>query len=109
MSTKKTTSKATTQKNKVNEKAKWNNLGENNLMYTVNQKGYLLLRIDLNKVYKPSKSFYHQGSKRNTNILISSTSGNKQLLEGKYSDFRVSVNVYREMTAKEIEEWKKKN
>lgn len=109
MSAKKPTSKATAQKKEVNDKAKWDSLGENNLMYTVNEKGYLFLRIDLNKTYKPSKSFYNDGAKRKTNILISSTGGNKALLESEFPDLRISVNIYRPMTKEEIEKWAKKN
>ena len=110
MSIGKPTSSASTQKAEVIEKASWDNMGKKNLMYTVNEKGFIFLRIDLNKVYKPSKSFYDTNpKKRHYNILVSSTGGNAPLLDGKFEDIRINVNIFRPMTHKEMEEWKKKS
>lgn len=110
MSIGKPTSSTSTQKAEVIEKASWNSLGKNNLKYIINEKGILLMSVNLNKVYKPSKSFWDTNPKKSkTNILVSSTGGNISLLDKKFEDFKISVNVYRPMKPKEIEEWKKKN
>ena len=107
---KKPSSTTTAQKKEANNKAKWSSMGENNLKYIVNEKGFLIMSVNLNKVFKPSKSFYETNPKKNhNNILISSTGGNKALLENEFPDLKVSVNIYRPMTEAEIEEWKKKS
>ena len=105
----KASNKATSTKvNETTKKVEWNTLGENNLRYIVNEKGFLIISVNLNKVYKPSKSFYNEGSKKKTNILVSSTGGNKKLLNGEYNNIAISVNIYRPMSKAEIEEWSDK-
>lgn len=93
---------------KETKESKWKSTGEGNIMFTVNEKGILFIRVNLNKVYKPSSSFYKEEGKRKTNILVASTSGNKKLLNGEFANDAISVNIYRPMTEGEIKEWEGK-
>lgn len=100
--------KATPKGNKSNgqNKREWNKIHPGNIEY-VEEGKFLVLKVDLTKVFKPSSSFYKEGAKKKTNILVASTSGNKKLLNGDHKDLAISVNMYRPMTEKEIEEYSK--